>query len=90
MTIPARDVRGIESAQTFVADDDVLENFIECRADMNIAVGERRAIMEDVFWPAHAVLLDALIQPRAFHFLSRSGSRATKFSLHRESGLGQV
>ena len=49
VAIPARDVRRADAAQGLVLDDDVLENLVQRRADVDIAVGERRAVMQHKF-----------------------------------------
>ena len=47
VAIPTGDVRGVETAQGFVFDDDVLENFIQGGADVDVAIGKGGAVMED-------------------------------------------
>src|SRR6202040_962000 len=59
---PARDVRRSEAAQRFIFYDDVLENLIEGSADMNVAVGERRPIVQNKFLGPGPLRLDALIK----------------------------
>ncbi len=47
VTIPARHINGIITRHLFGADDDILQDFIQRGADMNIPVGIRRPIMQN-------------------------------------------
>ena len=79
VAIPARDVRGAEAAQGFVFDDDVLEDFVQRGADVDVAVGEGRAVVQDEFGRGGAGGLDFLRRGRRpAIFARRSGSRATR------------
>ena len=60
VAIPARHVGRAEAAQGFVFDDDVLENLVQRGADVDVAVGERRAVVQDEFLRAGARGLDFL------------------------------
>ena len=47
MTVPARYIRRVKIVQRFGFDNNVFQNFIDCVADMNVAVGVRRAVMQN-------------------------------------------
>ena len=47
MAVPAGNVRGLESAQGLRLQDQILENLVQRRADVHIAVGEGWAVMQD-------------------------------------------
>ena len=54
VTIPARDVRRVEAGHVVRLDDEVLEDLVERGADVDLAVGVRRAVMQQVFRRAFA------------------------------------
>ena len=90
VAIPARHVRRAEAAQGFVFDDDVLENLVQRRADVDVAIGEGRAVVQDEFRSAPARCgLDFLVEPAASHFFSRSGSRLTRSAFIGKSVRGR-
>src|SRR5439155_18532966 len=62
MTIPTRHVRRAEPTQTLVFNYDVFENLVQSRADVDVAVGEGRAIVQHKLLRARALGLDALIE----------------------------
>lgn len=47
MAVPAGNVRGLESAQGLRLQDQILEDLVQRRADVHIAVGEGWAVMQD-------------------------------------------
>ncbi len=49
VTIPARHVGRVEPAQGPGLDDDVLENLVDRVADVDVAVGIGRAVVQDIF-----------------------------------------
>ena len=49
MTIPARHVRRIKTAQGLGLDDDVFEYLVDGMADVDVTIGVGRAIMQDEF-----------------------------------------
>ena len=52
MTVPARHIRRIKASQGLASQDDVFQDFIDGMTDMDIAIGIRRAVMQDKFRPA--------------------------------------
>ena len=90
MTIPARHVRRAVALHRFEAIDDVLERLVQRGADMHIAVGERRAIVEDeCLLTLGAVFLDRGVE---IQFLPVSNSRRLTLDQicpHREFGFWQ-
>ena len=49
VAVPAGDVGGAETAQGFVFDDDVLEDLVQGGADVDVAIGEGGAVVQDKF-----------------------------------------
>jgi len=62
VAVPARHVIGIVAEHLLAARHDVLENFIERVADMDVAVGVRRAVMQDEFLAALGGFAQAIVQ----------------------------
>ena len=52
MAVPARHIRGIKTTQCLALDDDVLQYLVNGMADMDIAIGIGRAIMQHKPWTA--------------------------------------
>ena len=63
VAIPARHIGRAETPEGFVFDDDVLENLVQRGADVDIAVGEWRAVVQDKFFRAGARRLDFWVKP---------------------------
>ncbi len=61
VTIPPGNIRRAFAAYGLVFDDDVLENFVQRGADMDVAIGKRRAVMQDKFWRTSALRLDFFV-----------------------------
>ena len=90
MAIPAGYIRCIKAAQGLAFDDDVLENFIHCMADMNVAIGIGRAVMQHELCSAFTRGTNALV---AFFFLPlRQHLRLTfgEIAAHGESRIGKI
>jgi len=62
VAVPARDVGRVLAAEGFEFDDDVLENLVQRGADVDIAIRERRAVMQHKFCFAAAPALDFCVQ----------------------------
>ena len=54
VTVPAGNVVGFPPRHLVRAHDDVLQRLVERGADMDVAVGVRRPVVEHEFWPALA------------------------------------
>ncbi len=90
VAIPARDVGRAEAAQGLVLDDDVLENLVQGGADVHVAVGEGRAVVQDELLRAGALGLDGGIKPGGLPLLQPLRFPRDQVRLHREIGLRQV
>ena len=62
MAVPARHVRHVFAAHCLVLENEILENLVQRRADVHIAVGERRAVVQQKTLRALAPLLDLFVQ----------------------------
>ena len=90
VTIPAWHIRHAEAAQRFVFDDDVLENLVEGGADVDIAVGEGRAVMKDKFFRAGAGSLNFFVESGRFPLFQPVRFPGDEVGLHREIGARQI
>ncbi len=64
MAVPAGDERGPEASHGLRLDDHVLEDFVQGLAEMNVAGGIGRAIVQDVDRSAGARRKNAFVEPR--------------------------
>jgi hypothetical protein len=73
VAVPSRDVFSVKTGHIPGFDDEVFEDFIQGCADVNMAVGVRRAIMEDIFGTVLGNLSQLLINPSVFPFFQNLG-----------------
>ena len=57
---------------------------------MDVAVGERRAVVQDKFFRAGALLLDFFVELRGFPFFQPFRFPGDEVGLHREIGARQI
>ena len=62
VAIPARHIRRIETSQRLGANDDVLENLVDRMADVDVAVGIGRAIVQHETRAAFRCLANFFVQ----------------------------
>ena len=90
VAVPAGHIRRIETGQRFAADDDVFQDFIDGVTDMDVAVGIRRAVVQDEFRTAGGFFAQFLV---AFLFLplfDPAGFAFGEVAAHGERGFVQV
>ena len=90
VAVPARDVRRAETAHGLVAQDGVLEELVEGGADVHVAVGEGRAVVEDEGGLAGGPGLDLAVETVALPVGDPDGFAFGQTGPHREVGDGQV
>ena len=90
VAVPARDVRGRKAPHRLVAQYGVFQNFVERRSDVHVAIGERRAVVQDEFRGARARLLNLFIQPDFLPVLYAGGLALHEVAAHGEFGVGKV
>ncbi|KJJ19384.1 hypothetical protein HMPREF3156_00766 [Neisseria sp. HMSC06F02] len=61
MAVPARHIRRVETGLGFAADNDVFEDFVDGMTDVDVAVGIRRAVVQDEFRTAFGDFAQFLI-----------------------------
>ncbi len=89
VAVPARNVIRVLAHHRLRADDHVLEDLVQPGADMDRAVGVRRAIVEDKFRAAPRLLAQPLVEAEPLPALEQLGLALRQPRLHREVGLGQ-
>ena len=90
VAIPAGDVGRVETGHGFRFDDEILEYFVEGGAEVDVAVGVGRAVVQDVLLAAGAGLANGLIEVVGFPFGEHFRLGGGKVGLHREIGFGEV
>ncbi len=90
VTIPARHIGRIKSLHRFIFDDDVFEDFVQCVADMNIAVRVRRAVMKNEFLSAFGGPADTGVDIPLLPFFKLEGFPVRQIGLHRKIRRRQV
>ena len=90
VTVPTRDVGRIEARHRFALDDEVFQDLVERRTDMDVAVRVRRPVVQDETRPALRrgaySLVDAVVVPLAHPH----GLALREIAAHRERRVRQV
>jgi len=90
VTIPAGNIRGIEAGEALAFDDDVLEHLVDGMADVNLAIGIGRAIMEDELGLAPACLAKLSVEVEGLPALELLRFPLWQIALHGEVGGGKI
>ena len=86
MTVIARHIRRLKSHHRTRLDDKILEYFIERRADVNIGISIRRAVVEDKFLTPRTLLEHHLIKSHFLPFLQTRRFHLPEIRLLRKIG----
>ena len=89
MAVPARHVVAVLAQHLLGARDEVLQDLVERVADMEVAVGVGRAVMQDELGPAAALGAQAMEQVHVGPALQELGLLLRETGAHGEVGLGQ-
>ena len=89
VAVPARQVGGVEALHLVRADDDVLDDLVERRAEVDVAVGVGRAVMEDEGLAALGGLAELRVEAHRVPALDPFGLGLGQAGAHREFGFGQ-
>ena len=85
VAVPARNIGRPESAHRFVAEDDFLQRLVERVAEMEIAVRERRSVVQhETFARRRVLALDRLVKAGLFPVGNPSWLALRKTRAHRE------
>ena len=85
VTVPAGNVVGFPAGHLMRADDNVLERLVQRRADVDIAVGVRRPVVQHEFGAALAALAQ-----RAIQILARPASQNLRLLLRQTAAHGKI
>ena len=89
MAIPARNIGRVLAEQRLRADDHVFQHVVERVADVHVAVGVGRAVVEDELFAALPLGAEALVEIQPLPAREPFRLRIGKSGLHREIGLRQ-
>ena len=96
VAIPTGHIVRVETTHLEGTDDDVLEDLVQRMADMDVAVGVGRAVMQHVFWTPGGGFAQALVEVHVLpaldqrRFLFRQAGAHREFRLRQIKGLGIV
>jgi len=90
VTVPAGHVGGVEALHALALDDHVLENLVQGVADVNVAVGVGRAVVEDEFGPVAGVLLQLSVEAELVPAGEHLRFPFRQVGAHGEIGEGKV
>ena len=90
MTIPARHIGRIEARQGARLNDHVLEDLIDRVADVDVAVGVRRTVVQHEARPALARGAQAPVEPGLLPRLDPPGLALREVAAHRERRIEEV
>ncbi len=90
MAIPAGNIRRAFAAQGLILDDDVLENLVQRRADVDVAIGERRAVVQDEFSGIRPGGLNLAVEIRSFPLYEAFWLAHDEIGPHREIGAREI
>ena len=90
MAVPARHVGRIEAGQGFGADDDVLEDLVHRMADVNVAVGIGRAVVQHEARTPPGGLADLPVKPLFLPGGNPARLAPGQIAAHRERRVGHV
>ena len=90
MAIPAGHVRRVEALHGSRFDHEILEDFVECGAQVNLAVGIRRTIMKNVHGPAGARGANLFVQTLLSPPFQQLRLHLSQIRLHGEVGTWKI
>ncbi len=90
VAVPAGDVGGVEAGHGLGLDDEVLQDLVECGAEVDVAVGVGRAVVKDELGAAGAGFADAAVEVRLLPALENFGLVGGEVRLHGEIVRRQV
>ena len=90
VVIPAGDIGGVVAAHCVATGDEVLDGLIKCVTHVDVAVGERRAVMKIEQGLALVLLEHFVINIELLPVPEHLGLALGKSRSHGELGLGQI
>src|SRR2546427_5637617 len=80
VAVPARHVQRVEAFELAALDDHVLERLVHRMADVDLAVGVGRAVMQDELGRAVARVAQLLVEPLVLPFLDPADRKSTRLN----------
>src|SRR6476646_11993689 len=90
MTVPTGGVRRVKTRHSLRLYDEILKDLVEGGAEVDAAVGVRRAVVEDVHGAAGAGVSDLVIEAGGFPAGEEFGLSLGEVGLHGKVGAGQI
>src|SRR4051794_29328267 len=90
VAVPARDVGRVEARHRLALDYEVFERFVERVAEMDVAVGVRRTVMEYVLRLSGACFANLTVNAPRFPALEQARLELRQVRLHRELCLWKI
>jgi len=90
VAVPPRHEHAVEAGHVLGLDDNVLDDFIERRAQMDVAVGVRRAVVQDIRRAAFGRRPDFAVNIHFFPFFKHLRLALGQIGFHRKIGLGKI
>ncbi len=90
VAVPPRHVRGGEAFHPLALEDDVLQDLVQRVADMDVTVGVRRTVVQDVTRAVRPRLVDLLVYVNLVPALEHLGLALGQIALHRKVGTGEI
>src|SRR5208337_2516870 len=87
VTVPARDIGSVKTLHRFIFNDDIFENFVQCMADMDIAVGVGRAVVKYIALISRIFLLNLPVDSYLFPEMQQLRLSQAEVGLHGKAGL---
>ena len=90
VAVPTRNIRRIEARHAFGLHNKIFQDFVERGAEMDVAVGVRRTVMQNILGAARPRLANARIQVSALPVFEQLRFQSRQVRLHRKRGFGKV
>jgi hypothetical protein len=90
VAVPARYIYAVETGHVFRFNDDILDDFIESSAQMNIAIGVGRPVMKNVRCFPLGRLPDFFVNVHFFPFFQHFRFALSQICLHWKIGLRKI
>ena len=91
MAVPARNIRRVIAVELSAFDNHVLDDFVDCVADVDFTIGVGRAIVQnECLFPVCRCGTNLFIQIHLLPAREHFGFALGQISTHREIGLGKV
>jgi len=90
VTVPTRHVHGVVTEHRPRLDDEILQDLVERRPQVDVSVGVGRAVMENPQGPLRGGLANAGVDVHLLPLLEHLRLELGQVGLHRERGLGKV